>query len=270
MLKYIIFLILLCSIVCGCIMNIKDNQRPMPTPVPVISYSGRPDSIIIKAEINRSDLPLKQVVLSNLTEFCLYGNKTLIYRVEEGKKEVYSPVEKINYPVMKKITLQEKTIQELLKLIIEEKKFFTLKCSKKDKETMSYSMTVNIEKSGRTVSFYGNDPKELKDTYNLLKDYAINGSEPYRPLKISLTVYNVPDYIEHCTRKATMWKYKDIVNLEKLSEKYVPEDIQGKKLDSLLDFFTKYSPNDYYYFQGEKVYGIFCRPCLPHEIIYEK
>jgi len=270
MLKYIIFLILLCSIVCGCIMNIKDNQPPMPTPVPVINYSGRPESIIIKAEINRSGLPLKQVVLSNLTEFCLYGNKTLIYRVEGGKKEIYSPAEKINYPVMKKVTLKEKNIQELLKIIIEEKKFFSLKDQKKEKENMSYSLTVNIEKNVRTVSFYGNAPKELKDTYNLLKKYDINGSEPYRPQKISIAVYNVPDYIEHCTRKATMWTCKDIINLENLSGKYVPEDIHGKKLDRLLDFFTKYSPNDYFYFQGEKVYGIFCRPCLPHEIVYDK
>lgn len=270
MLKYIFFLILLCFITCGCAMNIKESRSPVPEPVPEIKYSCRPDSVIIKAEINRSDLPLKQVVLSNIPEFCLYGNKTLIYRVEGGKKEIYSPAENINYPVMKKVTLKEKNIQELLKIIIEEKKFFSLNDQKKEKKNMSYSMTVNVEKSVKIVNFYGNAPKELKDTYNLVKNYDIKGSEPYRPQKISLTVYNVPDYIEHCTRKATMWTCKDIVNLEKLSEKYVPDDIQGKKLDSLLDFFTKYSPNDYFYFQGEKVYGIFCRPCLPHEIISEK
>jgi hypothetical protein len=251
-------------------MNIKESQSPVPTPEPAINYATRPESIIVKAEINRSNLPLKQVILSNIPEFCLYGNKTLIYRVEGGKKEIYSPAEKINYPVMKKVTLKEKNIQELLKFIIEEKKFFSLKGQKKEKKNMSYSLTVNIEKSGRTVSFYDNNSKELKDTYNLLKNYDIKGSEPYRPQQISIAVYNVPDYIEHCTRKATMWTCKDIVNLEKLSGKYVPEDIQGKKLDRLLDFFTKYSPNDYFYFQGEKVYGIFCRPCLPHEIIREK
>jgi len=260
MLKYIFILILLCITCYGCNTNTK--AEPSPTPVPVIKYSCRPESVIIKAEVNRSNLPVKQVVLSNMTDFCLYGNNILIYRVERGKKDIDFSGE--NYPTMKKVIVREKNIQELLKRITEEKKFFTLKNEKKEKKNISYSLTVNIEKSGRTVSFYDNE-SGLKDIYSLLKDYEVTGSESYRPGKISITVYNVPDYIEHCTRKATMWTCKDIVNLETLSGKYVPEDIQGKKLDSLLDFFTKYSPNDYYYFQGEKVYGIFCRPCLPHE-----
>ncbi len=263
--KYVFILILLCVTSYGCNTDKKTEQPPAP--VPLIKYSSRSESVIIKAEMNRSNLPVRQVVLSNITDFCLYGNKTLIYRVEGGKKEIYDSPETINYPIMKKTTLQEKNVQDLLKFIIEEKKFFTVKKQKKEKKNISYSLTVNIEKSGRTVSFYSNDSKELKDVYNLLKDYTAGASELYRPQKISLTVYNIPDYIEHCTRKATIWKYKDTVNLEKLSGKYVPEDIQGKKLDNLLDFLTKYSPNEYFYFQGEKVYGIFCRPCLPHEIV---
>ncbi len=265
MLKYVFILILL-SITCyGC--NTGTKADPSPVPVPAIKYSCRPASIIIKAEINRSNLTPKQVVLSNMTDFCLYGNRTLIYRIEGGKKEIYASPDTINYPIMKKTIIQEKNIQDLLKLIIEEKKFFTLKNQKKEKRNISYSLTVNIDKNSKTINFYDNDRKELNDIYTLLKDYTAGVSEPYRPQKISITVYNVPDYIEHCTRKATMWTCKDIVNLEKLSGEYAPEDIQGKKLDSLLDFFTKYSPNDYYYFQGEKVYGIFCRPCLPHEIV---
>ncbi len=263
MFKYIFILILLLTTCYGC--NTAKKAEPSPAPVSLIKYSSRPESIIIKSEINRSNLPVRQVVLSNIIDFCLYGNKILIYRMEREKKEIYSSQN--NYPIMKKITLKEKNIQELLKEILEEKKFFTIKNEKNEKNNISYSITINIEKHSRTVNFNDRDSEELRDIYTMLKDYKISGSEPYRPQKIFLTVYNVPDYIENCTRKATMWKCKDIVNLEHISEKYIPEEIQGKNLDTLLDFFTKYSPNEYFYFQGEKVYGIFCRPCLPHEII---
>ena len=269
MLKYIIFLILLCS-AGGCTMNMKESHPPVPTAEPAIKYSGRPETIIIKAEINRSSLPIKQVVLSNIPEFCLYGDKTLIYRLEERKTSSPPAAERVNYLLMKKVTLREENIQALLKLITEEKKFLTMKSQKKKKDNISFSMTVNIEKANNSITFYNNGPKELIDIYNILKTYDMNRAEIYRPGKISLAVYNVPDYIEHCTRKATMWTCKDIINLENLSGKYTPEDIHGKNLDRLLDFFTKYSPNDYFYFQGEKVYGIFCRPYLPHEFVNDK
>ena len=167
---------------------------------------------------------------------------------------------------MKVVRLKEEEVQKLLNFIIVEKKFFNLQKSKEKKKDDEFSLKINTNKGGKTITFYSDGQKELIDIYNLLKNFDLSGAKPYKPEKILLSVYNVPDYMDYCTRKATIWMYNEI-NLENLSKEYTPHEFDKKAVDEIWDFFQKYPPDEYFYFQGDAVYGLLYRSYLRDELI---